>query len=96
MERRIEIDGERWDDVAEEGKMGTGIAGKLRLPCYSECRGSPANYSLIWLIVEARQVSACSDDDGSRRVNEGLHEGDERKLENAAFLMKTRRRKKQL
>lgn len=29
MERRIEIDGERWDDVAEEGKMRPGIAGKL-------------------------------------------------------------------
>jgi len=35
MERRIEIDGERWDDVAEEGKMGPGMAGKLWLPRYS-------------------------------------------------------------
>jgi len=38
MERRIEIDGEQWDDVAEEEKMGPeedGMAGKLWLPCYS-------------------------------------------------------------
>ena len=34
MERRIEIDDERWDDVAEEGKIGPGMAGKLWLPCY--------------------------------------------------------------
>lgn len=32
MERRIEIDGERWDDVAEEGKMGPRMAGKFWLP----------------------------------------------------------------
>lgn len=35
MERRIEIDGERWDDVAEEGKMGPRMAGKFWLLRYS-------------------------------------------------------------
>lgn len=35
MERRIEIDGERWDDVAEEGKMDSGMAGKFWLLRYS-------------------------------------------------------------
>jgi len=70
MERRIEIDDEQWDDVAKEEKMGPGMAGKLWLLLF-ECRGSRTNCPLIWLIVEARQVSACSDDDGSCRVNEG-------------------------
>lgn len=57
--------------MAEEGKMGPEMSGKLWLPVLFECRGSRTNCPLIWLIMKARQVSACSDDDGSRRDNEG-------------------------